>query len=181
MKTLGLIVVLVLAGCSRRTDPPEWKCRSNLASLQMHVLLFENAYGRYPTNEEGLDCMIKNPHDWALEREWKRQIDRPELLIDPWGRQYKYLLHPELKYGFVVYTISEKGFFHSLEVEKVPSSSIVKLLPESEQSLIRQYKRAPAERTKRIQGTGLIVGIVAVSGVLFYLSRKGRLRKRGSQ
>ena len=178
MKNSGLIFVLVLAGCSRYTDPPVGTAHSCLAQLQLRVLKFYLLYGRYPTNEEGLECMIQKPHDWAFEREWKRLIDRPELLIDPWGRKYKYLLHPELKYGFVVYTISAKGLFHSLETERYPTSSIVKLLPESERALMRRYKRAPAENMKRIQLTGLIVGTVAVSGVLFYLSRmRGRIRR----
>ena len=122
MKNSGLIIVLILSGCGRHTSPPEWRAVSCLSQLEFRVLLFQNTYGRYPANEEGLDCMVKKPHDWVFEREWKRLIVQPHLLKDPWGRKYKYLLHPELKYGFVVYTISAKGFFHSLEDENVPSS-----------------------------------------------------------
>lgn len=178
-KLAGLVILLTLAGCKWDTQPPEFKADFDLTHLQLKVMLFENSHGRYPTSEEGLDCLIKKPRDWASEREWEKMLDRPESLTDPWGRKYKYLLHPELKYHFVIYTISAKGLLHSLESEDYPTSSLVKLLPDSDQTLIRQYKRSPAENRELVQRAGSIVGVVAVFGVLFSLGSKGIWRKRG--
>jgi len=106
-------------------------------------------------------------------------LDRPESLTDPWGRKYKYLLHPELEYPFVIYTIGPKGLLHSFDFVDYPTSSLVKLLPDSDQTLIRQYKRSPAENRELVQRAGSIVGVVAAFGVLFSLGSKGIWRKRG--
>jgi len=150
-----------------------------MTHLSLNVVLFENSHRRFPTNEEGLDCLIEKPRAWSAERKWEKMLDRPEALTDPWGRKYKYLLHPELKHGFVIYTIGPMGLVHSLESHYYPTSRLVKLLPDSDQTLLRQYKRSPAENLERVQRAGSIVGVVAVFGVLFFLGRERIWRERG--
>ena len=143
MKNSVLATLLILAGCRNGGLPPEIVCQSLLSQLAVRILIFGEDYGRLPTNEEGFYYVLTKPYDWPADREWKDFIepDRPDLLKDPWGNKYGYLLYPESGYGFFVYSVGPGRFYHSLDIEGVPASTLMKLLPESEQRLFAETNK----------------------------------------
>jgi len=52
---------------------------------------FHQDTGRYPTDEEGLEGLIKPP---AADANWKGPYVNEELLTDPWGVAYQYHFPP---------------------------------------------------------------------------------------
>ena len=57
--------------------------RSEMATIVQALSTFYTAYGRYPTNEEGLACLTR-----AMEKIPEPLLTHPP--VDPWGRPYQY-------------------------------------------------------------------------------------------
>ncbi len=61
---------------------------AQIASLKAALDLYRLENGRYPTAAEGLRALVEKPAGAAL---WLGPyLDKPEGLIDPWGRPYGY-------------------------------------------------------------------------------------------
>ncbi|MCY2929865.1 MAG: type II secretion system major pseudopilin GspG [Planctomycetota bacterium] len=57
--------------------------RAEMATIVQALSTFYTAYGRYPTNEEGLACLTR-----GTEKIPEPLLTRPPA--DPWGRSYQY-------------------------------------------------------------------------------------------
>ena len=94
---IELMVVLVILGLLAALVAPKvlnrlGKSKQKIAKTQIEMLSsaldqFKLDTGRYPTTEEGLEALIKNPgiEGWDGPYLKKRKIPK-----DPWGRPYIY-------------------------------------------------------------------------------------------
>ena len=86
---LGLLIGLVgprflgqLGGAKSKTTAIQ------IADLEKGLELFKLDVGRFPTNEEGLDALVRRP---ANARGWNGPyLKGNSVPEDPWGRPYKY-------------------------------------------------------------------------------------------
>ena len=109
---LELLVVLAILGLLAAIVAPQvlrylGTSRSQVAKVQVENISaaldhFQLDVGRYPTPEEGLDSLVKQP---SAAPNWSGPyLKKPSALIDPWGQKYVYLIPG--KHGEVdVYTL----------------------------------------------------------------------------
>jgi general secretion pathway protein G len=109
---LELLVVLAILGLLAAIVAPQvlrylGTSRSQVAKVQVENISaaldhFQLDVGRYPTQEEGLDALVKQP---PAAPNWDGPyLKKPSALIDPWGQKYVYLIPG--KHGEVdVYTL----------------------------------------------------------------------------
>ena len=91
---LGLLAAIVMPRVVGQTD----KARYEQAKVQMRILedalkRYKLDSGRFPTTEQGLDALVRQPTTGTLPRNWQQggYLDKPEVPIDPWGNQYIYI------------------------------------------------------------------------------------------
>jgi general secretion pathway protein G len=88
---IGLLVTLVGAGLMKQLD----NSKVNAAAIQMRGFKaaldsMNLAIGRYPTEAEGLDLLVKDPGDAAPG--WNGPyLDKDEVPLDPWKHPYRYI------------------------------------------------------------------------------------------
>ncbi len=58
-----------------------------IADIEKSLDLFKLDVGRYPTQEEGLEALVKRP---ATAAQWAGPYLKGDLPSDPWGTPYKY-------------------------------------------------------------------------------------------
>jgi general secretion pathway protein G len=73
-----------------------------IADIEKSLDLFKLDIGRYPTNEEGLDALVRRPG--AIAQWAGPYLKGGELPKDPWGEPYKYA-NPGPKGGVEVLTL----------------------------------------------------------------------------
>ena len=95
---LEILVVLVIMGMLTAVVAPQLMnmfsgAKSNTANLQIETLNTALNYyrvdtGGYPSMDQGLAALWKAPPE---VRNWRGPyVRKPEHLLDPWGRQYRY-------------------------------------------------------------------------------------------
>lgn len=110
MVVLG-IMALVIGIAGPRVIDYFGRGKASAAIIQIEGLnsalkLFYLDNGRYPLETEGLDLLLApgaNMPDWQGP-----YLDRPEGLIDPWGRQYIYSF-PGVEQTFDLKSLGEDG------------------------------------------------------------------------
>ena len=111
---LELLVVIVIMGMLAAVVAPQIMnmfsgAKSDTAALQVETLMTSLNYykidvGSYPTMEQGLDVLWKAPAD---VRNWRGPyVRKPQHLIDPWGRPYRYRI-PGRETAVEVYSLGE--------------------------------------------------------------------------
>jgi general secretion pathway protein G len=61
--------------------------RTDMANIAAELDLFKLEIGRYPTTQEGLDSLLKNPGNLA---NWNGPYSKKKEMKDPWKTDYKY-------------------------------------------------------------------------------------------
>lgn len=61
--------------------------RTEMGQLVQALDLFKLEIGRYPTQQEGLEALIKNPGN---VQNWNGPYFRKDNIKDPWNNDYKY-------------------------------------------------------------------------------------------
>jgi general secretion pathway protein G len=95
---IELLVVLAILGLLIGLVGPRFLgqlggAKSKTAAIQIHDLekgleLFKLDVGRFPTNDEGLEALVRQP---VNARGWNGPYLKGNAVPeDPWGRQYKY-------------------------------------------------------------------------------------------
>jgi type II secretion system protein G len=69
--------------------------------------------GRLPTEEEGLDMLVRRPADWPDAAPWTPYLDSLEPPRDAWGNVYAYVLDANLPGGFGIYSCGRDGVISS--------------------------------------------------------------------
>ena len=94
MELLAVIVIIgvLMATIGSRFMGQSEKAKANAAKIEMGQMLqsldlFKLEVGRYPSAQEGLDGLIKNPGGLP---NWSGPYLRKDNIKDPWGNDYKY-------------------------------------------------------------------------------------------
>ena len=106
---IGLLAALVLPkfgdafgkGQIRTTE-------TQMSSLASAVDTFKLEYGRYPSEEEGLEALVKRP-DWIDEAEWKTQLGKESIPLDGWKRPFIYKLDDTFGFRIISYGADGKA------------------------------------------------------------------------
>lgn len=89
---LGLLAALVLPSLTSKGSEAKKKIAcTNMKVLYGSVKNFKIDMGRYPTTEEGLGALIKNPDGENSSYAQGGYIEGGKLPQDPWGGEYVYL------------------------------------------------------------------------------------------
>jgi len=85
---LATLAAVVVPKFTRRSEQARiTAARADIANLEVALDSFEVDTGRYPTMEEGLAALLKQPGD---VKEWHGPYIRRGLPKDPWGNAYVY-------------------------------------------------------------------------------------------
>ena len=88
---LGILAALVAPNVIRRIDDANvTKVKQDIRSLETALNLYRMDNFRYPTTEQGLDALVKQPNDPNV-RNWKPGGYVRSLQKDPWGNNYNYI------------------------------------------------------------------------------------------
>ena len=77
-----------------------------IADLEKSVELFKLGVGRFPSDEEGLEALVKKPTAGALPPNWRPYLDK--LPADPWGRPYQFI-NPGVKGEIDIFSLGADG------------------------------------------------------------------------
>ena len=86
-------------------DPKTVKTKENILEIQNLIELFKKDNMRYPTTDEGLDALVRNP-DPDKYPGYKTYIQ--SLPMDPWGKHYQFL-SPGTHGDFDIYSFGVDG------------------------------------------------------------------------
>ena len=113
---IELLVVLVIIGVlsalivpnlfSSVDDAKITAARANLSTLTGALKRYKLDNQAYPTNEQGLDALVRRPATGPQPANWKPYLEK--LPADPWGRPYQYL-SPGIKGEVDVFSFGADG------------------------------------------------------------------------
>ncbi len=88
---LGILAALVVPRVLDRPDQARaMAARQDIGSLMQALKLYRLDNGRYPTQEQGLNALVRKPTSGPVPAGWKPYVER--LPNDPWGQPYQYLI-----------------------------------------------------------------------------------------
>lgn len=116
---LEMLVVLVIIGLLAGLVGPRLFSKvdqSRVAAAQTQVKLLRGAVenlrldiGRLPSNEEGLNLLLRAPSDSSLASRWRGPYLDDALPADPWGRPYRYAVPGADGQQFAIYSLGADG------------------------------------------------------------------------
>ena len=123
---IELLLVLVILAALTALVMPRFSGRTRQARITTTRIdifvniptaldLYEMDTGQYPTTEQGLDALIKEPRINPIPVEWNGPyLKRPVLPKDPWGNAYRYR-NPPAKRGvdYELFSMGPDGIEHS--------------------------------------------------------------------
>ena len=88
---LGILAALVAPNVIRRIDDANvTKAKQDIRAFETALNLYRMDNFRYPTTEQGLQALVKQPNDPNI-RNWKPGGYVRSLQKDPWGNDYAYI------------------------------------------------------------------------------------------
>jgi general secretion pathway protein G len=113
---IELMVVLVIIGVlgalivpnllDRADDARVTAAKTDVNNVMQALKLYKLDNQRYPSQEQGLEALVKKPTVGAIPPNWKPYVDK--LPTDPWGRRYEYI-NPGLKGEIDVFSFGADG------------------------------------------------------------------------
>jgi general secretion pathway protein G len=104
---LGILAALVAPNVIRRIDDANvTKARQDIRAIETALNLYRMDNFRYPTTEQGLEALVKQPADPNV-RNWK-EGGYVQLRKDPWGNDYAYI-SPGTRGEYDLYTLGADG------------------------------------------------------------------------
>ena len=91
---LGVLAGLVLPRFMGRTEEAKrTKAKLQIENLESALKLYKLDNGSYPSTQQGLDALVKLPTVGTIPKSWREggYLEKPQVPLDPWGRQYVYL------------------------------------------------------------------------------------------
>lgn len=85
---LGGIVMPRVIGRLRQAKPQKAAIDINQIGLGLDMYAADN--GEYPTTEQGLQALIRQPTSQPEPMNWNGPYVKPTNFLDPWGNQYIY-------------------------------------------------------------------------------------------
>jgi general secretion pathway protein G len=90
---LGILAAIVVPQVMGRIDDAQKaKAKADIRALETALNLFRLDNFKYPTTEQGLEALVKQPTDPSI-RNWKAggYLQNQRLMKDPWGNDYHYV------------------------------------------------------------------------------------------
>ena len=89
---IGLLATLVLPRVLGRQDQAMVaKAKADVQALSTALKMYKLDNFNYPSTEQGLEALIKQPTGEPLAKNWKTGGYIERLPTDPWGNPYQYL------------------------------------------------------------------------------------------
>ena len=105
---LGILAALVAPNVIRRVDDARvTKAKQDIRAYETALNLYRMDNFRYPTTEQGLEALVKQPLDPNI-RNWKQGGYIDGMKKDPWGNDYAYIA-PGTRGEFDLYTLGADG------------------------------------------------------------------------
>ena len=88
---LGILAALVAPNVIRRIDDARvTKAKQDIRAYETALNLYRMDNFRYPTTEQGLEALVKQPTDPNIKN-WKQGGYIQNMRKDPWGNDYQYI------------------------------------------------------------------------------------------
>ncbi len=85
---LATLMAILVTNITQKADQArEDQARIGMASIGQGLQLYKVHNNKYPTTDQGLAAMTKDPGD---TKRWRGPYIEPEKLKDPWGYDYTY-------------------------------------------------------------------------------------------
>jgi len=89
---LGILAALIVPRVMDRPDQARvTAARADIAAIIGALKLYKLDNGTYPSPEQGLEALVKQPERGEIPRNWKSGGYLERLPADPWGSEYQYL------------------------------------------------------------------------------------------
>jgi general secretion pathway protein G len=106
---LGILAALVAPNVIRRIDDANaTKAKQDIRALETALNLYRMDNFRYPTTDQGLEALVKQPADPNI-RNWKPGGYVRSLQKDPWGNDYAYIAPGTRGGEYDLYTLGADG------------------------------------------------------------------------
>jgi len=87
---IGVLAALIVPNVLDRTDDARaTAARTDVNNLVQALKLYKLDNQRFPSAEQGLEALVRQPTVGTVPSKWKPYLDK--LPADPWGRPYQYL------------------------------------------------------------------------------------------
>lgn len=116
---LEMIVVLTIIGLIMGLVAPRLFGRADKAMVQTaqtQIKMLRGALqtmrldiGRFPSEQEGLDALMRAPADERVARAWAGPYLEDALPLDPWKNPYQYAPTPAADQPFTLYSFGADG------------------------------------------------------------------------
>lgn len=106
LAVLGSVVVPKFT--KRSQQAKETAAKTDINTIENMMEAFEIDTGRYPTNTEGIEALVKEPTN--TDDDWKGPYLKRGVPLDPWGKEY-YFRQPGQynEYGFDLHSAGPDG------------------------------------------------------------------------
>jgi general secretion pathway protein G len=106
---IGLLATLVLPRVLGRQDQAMIaKAKADIQALSSALKLYKLDNFNYPSTEQGLEALIRQPSGEPPAKNWKKGGYVERLPSDPWGNPYQYL-SPGEKMEFDIWSFGADG------------------------------------------------------------------------
>ncbi|MEJ6006373.1 type II secretion system major pseudopilin GspG [Paucibacter sp. AS339] len=104
---IGVLAALVVPNVLDRADEARvTAARTDVNNLMQALKLYKLDNQRYPSQEQGLDALVRKPTAGTPPANWKPYIEK--LPMDPWKNPYQYA-NPGIKGEIDVYSFGADG------------------------------------------------------------------------
>src|SRR3569623_70381 len=107
---IGILVwlgIFAMNGGPTDTDCP--RSFADIRTLETNLVRYRNMAGCLPSQEQGLEALVKRPSGDPIPTDWHALMDR-RALIDPWGHPYQYRNPGKNKPdGYDVFSLGKDG------------------------------------------------------------------------
>ena len=89
---LGVLATMIVPKLMGRPDEARiMAAKQDIATLMQSLKLYKLDNGRYPTTEQGLSALVRQPTLAPVPANWAAGGYLEKLPLDPWGKPYLYL------------------------------------------------------------------------------------------
>lgn len=109
---IGLLTTILATNLLGRADEAKIQlATTQLRNVERSLELYKIDNGRFPSNDQGLDALVREPTTDPLPRHYQRGgYMRADALTDPWGEPFRYRQPGEHNtYSFDLYSLGPDG------------------------------------------------------------------------
>ncbi|MFP4193967.1 MAG: type II secretion system major pseudopilin GspG [Desulfobacterales bacterium] len=69
------------------------KAKTDIQALETALRLYKLDNGKYPTTEQGLEALVREPDSGPEPMNWREggYVEKGRITKDPWGNEYEYI------------------------------------------------------------------------------------------